>query len=92
MIHIGPAAKKRSFNLMEELRKEGIPVGESISRDNLKNQLNIAAKTGAKLALILGQKEAMDGTILIRYMDEGAQESILQTKLVEKIKAHLKKK
>jgi len=25
-------------------------------------------------------------------MDEGAQESILQTKLVEKIKAHLKKK
>jgi len=92
LIHIGPAAKKRSFNLMEELRKEGIPVGESISRDNLKNQLNIAAKTGAKLALILGQKEAMDGTILIRYMDEGAQESILQTKLVEKIKAHLKKK
>ena len=92
LIHIGPAAKKRSFNLMEELRKEDIPVGESISRDNLKNQLNIASKTGAKLALILGQKEAMDGTILIRYMDEGTQESILQTKLVEKIKACLKKK
>lgn len=92
LIHIGPAAKKRSFNLMEELRKEGIPVGESISRDNLKNQLNIASKTGAKLALILGQKEAMDGTILIRYMDEGTQEAVLQSKLVEKIKAGLKKK
>ena len=86
LIHIGPAAKKRSFNLMEELRKENIPVGESISRDNLKAQLNIASKIGAKLALILGQKEAMDGTILIRYMDEGTQESILQSKLVEKIK------
>ena len=92
LIHIGPAAKKRSFNLMEELRKERIPAGESISRDNLKAQLNIAAKIGAKLALILGQKEAMDGTILIRDMDEGTQEAILQTKLVEKIKLKLKKK
>ncbi|KKT56408.1 MAG: Histidine-tRNA ligase [Candidatus Giovannonibacteria bacterium GW2011_GWB1_44_23] len=77
---------------MEELRKERIPAGESISRDNLKAQLNIAAKIGAKLALILGQKEAMDGTILIRDMDEGTQEAILQTKLVEKIKLKLKKK
>src|SRR3989344_5730871 len=92
LINIGPAATKRSFNLMEELRKENIPVGESISRDNLKAQLNIASKIGAKLALILGQKEAMDGTILIRDMDEGTQEAILQTKLVEKIKAKLKKK
>lgn len=92
LIHIGPAAKKRSFNLMEELRAAGINAGESISRDNLKTQLNIAAKIGAKLALILGQKEAMDGSILIRDMEEGIQESVLQTKLVEKIKAKLKKK
>ncbi|QQG42811.1 MAG: histidine--tRNA ligase [Candidatus Giovannonibacteria bacterium] len=92
LIHIGPAAKKRSFNLMEELRAAGIKAGESISRDNLKTQLNIASKIGAKLALILGQKEAMDGSILIRDMEEGIQESVLQTKLIEKIKAKLKKK
>jgi histidyl-tRNA synthetase len=91
LIHIGPAAKKRIFTLMEELRDAGIKTGESISRDNLKTQLNIAAKVGARMALILGQKEAMDGTILIRDMDFGIQESALQTKLVEKIKANLKK-
>ncbi len=92
LIHIGPAAKKRSFTLMEEFRAEGISVGESISKDNLKTQLNIAAKIGAKFALILGQKEAMDGTILLRDMTEGTQESILQSKFMEKIKARLKKK
>ena len=92
LIHIGPAAKKRSFTLMEEFRAEGVGAGESISKDNLKTQLNIAAKIGAKFALILGQKEAMDGTILIRDMTEGTQESILQSKLMEKIKARLKKK
>ncbi len=92
LIHIGPAGKKRSFTLMEELRAAGINVGESIARDSLKTQLNIAAKIGVKLALILGQKEAMDGTILIRDMDEGIQEVALQSKLVEKIKARLKLK
>ena len=92
LIHIGPAAKKRTFTLMEELRDAGIKAGESISRDNLKTQLNIASKIGAKFALILGQKEAMDGTILIRDMETGVQESALQIKLVEKIKAKLKKK
>lgn len=92
LIHIGPAAKKRAFTLMEELRTGGIFAGESISRDNLKTQLNIAAKIGAKLALILGQKEAMDGTIMLRDMDEGLQETVLQTKLVDKIKAKLKKR
>lgn len=92
LIHIGPAAKKRTFTLMEELRDAGIKTGESVSRDNLKTQLNIAAKVGARMSLILGQKEAMDGTILIRDMESGIQESVLQTKLAEKIKANLKKK
>lgn len=92
LIHIGPAAKKRSFNLMEDMRKSGIGVGESISRDNLKTQLNIASKIGAKLALILGQKEAMDSTILMRDMNTGIQETVQQNKLAEKIKAKLKKK
>ncbi len=91
LIQIGPAAKKRSFRLMEELREAGIPVGESLTRDNLKTQLNIAAKIGARLALIIGQKEAMEGSAIMRNMDEGTQEVVMQNKLIDKIKAGLKK-
>ncbi|MBI2023382.1 histidine--tRNA ligase [Candidatus Giovannonibacteria bacterium] len=91
LIQIGPAAKKRSFMLLEEMRKAGIGVGESLSRDNLRTQLNIAAKVGAKISLILGQKEAMTDSIILRYMDEGVQETVLQKKMVERIKEKLKK-
>lgn len=91
LIQIGPAAKKRSFRLMEEMRAADISVGESLSRDNLKTQLNIAAKIGAKLALIIGQKEAMEGSVIIRNMEEGIQEVVMQHKLIDKIKASLKK-
>ncbi|MDP2669333.1 MAG: histidine--tRNA ligase [bacterium] len=91
LVQIGLAAKKRSFRLMEELREAGIQVGESLTRDNLKTQLNIAAKIGAKLALIIGQKEAMEGSVIMRNMHEGTQEIVQQNKLLERIKIELKK-
>ncbi len=91
LVQIGPAGKKRGFTLMEEMRDAGIPVGESLSRDNLKAQLNIAAKIGIKYSLIFGQKEAMEGSVIIRDMDEGTQEIVMQTRLIEKLKAKLKK-
>ena len=68
---------------------EGIEVAESLSRDNFRSQLKIAAKVGAKFAVILGQKEAMDGSVILRDMTEGVQETIMQHKLVEKVKARL---
>ncbi len=92
LIQIGPAAKKKSFTLIEELRNEGIPVAESLSRDNFRAQLKIAAKVGAQFSLILGQKEAMDGSIILRDMDEGTQEIIMQNTLIEKLKSRLKTK
>ena len=91
LIQIGPAAQKKGYNLMEELREAGIPAGESLSRDNLKTQLNIATKIGARLALIIGQKEAMEGSVIVRNMEEGTQEVVMQNKLMEKIKLLLKK-
>lgn len=91
LIQIGPAAKKRSFVLVEELRKAGISVSESLSKDNFRAQLKIASKIGSSVAIIIGQKEAMDGTIIIRDMQEETQDMIIQEKLVEKIRSLLKK-
>lgn len=90
LIQIGPAAKKRSFVLLEELRKAGISVSESLSKDNFRAQLHVASKIGSSVAIIIGQKEAMDGTIIVRNMREETQDIIVQEKLVEKIKNILK--
>ncbi len=90
LIQIGPAAKKRSFVLIEELRKAGISVAESFSKDNFRAQLKIAAKIGSRAAIILGQKEAMDGTAILKDMEEETQDMVTQEKLVEKIKKLLK--
>lgn len=90
LIQLGPAAKKKSLTLIEELRKIGVPVAQSLSRDSLRSQLNIVVKLEIPLAIILGQKEALDGTVGIRNMETGVQETIPFEKFIGTIKARLK--
>jgi histidyl-tRNA synthetase len=86
---LGEAARRKSLALYEELRKEGIKICESFSKDGLKNQLEIAGKQGVRFTLILGQKELSEGTILLRDMEAGAQETINFNKVVKEIKRRL---
>ena len=89
--HLSDAAKKKSLPLLEELRQGGVSVEESLGKDSVRSQLKIAERVGAKIALILGQKEALDSTIIVREMESGIQETISQEKLIEFLKRKLKR-
>ncbi|MEE8131754.1 MAG: histidine--tRNA ligase [Candidatus Paceibacterota bacterium] len=90
LIHIGEQAKKQSLGLIEEFRKSGIKVIESLWKDSLKSQLRVADKEEATLSLILGQKEVFEESIIIRDMRSGAQETVPLRKAVEEVKKRLK--
>lgn len=86
LVQLGDLAKKKSFRLMEELRKAGISMAESLGRDSIRSQLKVADRVGASFALILGQKEALDDMVIIREMASGIQETMPQAKLIETLK------
>ncbi len=88
---LGELAKRKCLTLLEGFREAGISVSESLGRDSLKAQLNRANKIGAKYALILGQKEALEGTIVIKDMETGKQEMVKLEKVVEEMKKRLRK-
>ncbi len=90
LIHIGDLAKKKSLKIIEALREAGIPVRESLGRASLKAQLKLADKLESPLALIFGQKEAFEETIIIRNLESGAQETVPLTKMPEAIRRKLK--
>jgi len=90
LAQLGNLAKRKSLGLLEDFRKAKIPVAESLGRDSLKAQLKIANKIGVKYALIFGQKEALEGTIIIRDMKTGRQETVKLEKVVEEMKKRLK--
>jgi len=88
---LGESAKRKALALYEILRKEGIKIAENFSKDGLKNQLEAANKLGVRYALILGQKELSEGTILLRDMEGGVQETLNYNKAVKEVKKRLEK-
>lgn len=90
LAQLGDLAKKKSLRLFLELEKNGILLAESFGRGSLKSQLRAADRLGAELTLILGQKEALDQTVIIKNMATGEQETVSTEKLVEVVKKRLK--
>lgn len=90
LVHMGDEAKKRGLSLIEEFRKGGLRVGESFGKDSLKSQMRVADKEQVQLSLILGQREVFEGSIIIRDMETGAQESVPLERIMEEVKKRLK--
>ncbi|MEA1937388.1 MAG: histidine--tRNA ligase [Patescibacteria group bacterium] len=91
LIQLGNTAKKKALKLFNKLIDSNISTGESIGRGSIKSQLKMANKTNSKLALIIGQKEAIDDTVIIRDMKSGIQEIVVMEEVIAEIKRRLKK-
>ncbi len=90
LAQLGDLAKKKSLKVFAELESAGILVAESFGRGNLKTQLRQANKIGVDIALIIGQKEALDDTVIIKNMVSGIQETIRKDKIISVLKKELK--
>lgn len=82
LAQLGEQGKRKSFALFEELRKAGFKIRQAFTKDGLKAQLEEADRIGAKYTLILGQKELLDGTIILRDMESGTQEVVDYKKII----------
>jgi len=85
-IQLGNEAKLKSLNIIEILRKAHIPIAQSLSKDSLGAQLAIAEKLAIPYALIFGQKEALDGTVIVRNMSNRSQNTVKLNNLLEYLK------
>lgn len=85
-IQLGFGAKLKSLSIIETLRKAKVGVVHSLSKDSLSAQLSTAEKLKIPYSIILGQKEVIDGTVIVRNMEDRSQEEIKQEKLGEYIK------
>ena len=85
-IQLGWEAKLKSLNIIEILRKGKVPIAQSISKDNLGAQLAVAEKLNMHYAIIFGQKEAMENSVIFRDMTNRSQETVKIAKLLEYIK------
>ena len=91
LAQLGQEARRKALVLFEDLHRAGFKVAESFSKSGVKPQLEVADRLGAKICLIIGQKEIIDGTVMIRDMDGGIQEVVDYKKIIPEIKKRLEK-
>lgn len=89
LAQLGDLGKKKSLCLFAELEKNGILVAESFGRGALKAQMRHANKLGVDITLIIGQKEALDGTVIVKNMMNGTQETVTVEKVIKLVKKGL---
>lgn len=85
---LGDVARRKALALWHTLGSE-VPVVASLSKDGLKAQLEIANRLQVRYAIIIGQKEILDQTAIIRDMEAGIQEVVDYNKIVHEIKKKL---
>ena len=86
-IQLGDEAKHKSIKVIDILRRENIYINHSLGRDKMGGQMATAERMKVPYILIMGKKEAMDETIMIRDVSTRAQETIL----ISELSAHLKR-
>lgn len=75
-VQLGFESKLLSLNIIESLRKEKIPLFLSLARDRLGAQVSAVEKYHIPYALIMGKKEAVERSVIVRNNDTHAQEIV----------------
>ncbi|MDP3645762.1 MAG: His/Gly/Thr/Pro-type tRNA ligase C-terminal domain-containing protein [bacterium] len=86
--HLGSDARRRSLAVMESLRRATIPVHHGLCYDKIGDQMAAARILAVPYVLIMGHKEAMEGTILVREVATNSQEAVPVPELPNYLKRH----
>lgn len=75
-IQFGFEAKLRSLRVLEMLRKARVPIHQSLGSDKLTGQLQFAERLRIPYTIIMGHKEALEGTVIVRDMSTRSQNTV----------------
>lgn len=86
LISATEAARIAIRKLARELREEGVRCWTDLDGRSLKSQLRQADKSGATIAVLIGDDELAAGTITVRKLSDGSQQSLPASQIVQALR------
>ncbi|MGD0328783.1 MAG: His/Gly/Thr/Pro-type tRNA ligase C-terminal domain-containing protein [Minisyncoccia bacterium] len=86
-VHIGDEAKRLSIRLAEDFRKARIPLAQNIGIESLTEQLYLAERRNSPYLLIMGRKEALENTAILRNRQTQEETILPLDGIVERLKS-----
>ena len=82
---LGPGMNQEAAKLGRELRQAGLVVDLGDENFRLKRSLELASKTGARFAVIVGENEAKSGQFALKNLGTGEQVTVPRAELAKTI-------
>ncbi|MDZ7726017.1 MAG: His/Gly/Thr/Pro-type tRNA ligase C-terminal domain-containing protein [Candidatus Campbellbacteria bacterium] len=76
LIQLGEEARLHSFELLEKLREAKIPTKVSFGKEKMSEQMDQAERLKISITLIMGQKESLEHSVIVRNMKTHSQEIV----------------
>jgi histidyl-tRNA synthetase len=87
-MQLGVEAKQKSLRLMELLRQARIPVAQSLIKEKMAGQVGMAEKLATPVVLVMGKKEAMEDSVIVRDSETRSQDTVLISAAAAKLKKY----
>ena len=78
-----------ALRLTAELRQAGISVDRAFDTKSMKAQFKATDRSGARLALVVGERELADGNVTVRDLVAGDQEPVSRHDVVAQVRKRL---
>jgi len=85
-VHIGQEAKRESIKMADTLRHARIPLTQSIGIESLTEQMRLADMVNAPYLLIMGRKEALEHSVILRERSTHTEDVLPLEGLVDRLR------
>lgn len=86
-VHIGDEAKRESIKMADMLRKARIPMTQVLGVESLTEQMRLADEHNPRYLVIMGRKEALERSVILRERASHTETFIPFDSLVDQLKA-----
>jgi histidyl-tRNA synthetase len=83
---VDTAGGASAVELTHRLRLGGVSADRAFDGRSMKAQMKAAGRSGARLALIVGQQELEDGTVTVRDLEAGDQQLVASSHVVDHVR------
>ncbi|MBQ1097825.1 histidine--tRNA ligase [Streptomyces sp. b94] len=88
-VPLGEEARRILFAKVTELRKNGVAADFSYGGKGLKAAMKAANRSGARYALVLGERDLAEGVVQLKDMESGEQAAIGVNEIVAELESRL---
>ncbi|MFE9663373.1 histidine--tRNA ligase [Streptomyces sp. NPDC005955] len=88
-VPLGEEARKVLFAVVADLRRAGIATDFAYGGRGIKSAMKSAHRSGARFALVAGERDLADGVVQLKDMESGEQQPVALDAVVEALRSRL---